>query len=144
MQAGQPRKPWRKMACYSHPALVPFIISPQIQVALGIWLFVTKAVPEVGGQGRQELWNSQELGSMFPLEGACTGHLCVHHTTYFSLALQGLVRERIFHTVEFCTIVIGKMRSQKTTSLRENMFIYLFNIYLHKYASRTYEVPNTS
>ena len=68
----------------------------------------------------------------------------VHHTTYFSLALQGLVRERIFHTVEFCTIVIGKMRSQKTTSLHGNMFIYLFNIYLHKYASRTYKVPNTS
>lgn len=81
---------------------------------------------------------------MFPLEGAGTGNLCVHHMTYSSSALQGLVRESIFHTVEFYAIVIGKKRSQKTTSLHGNMFSYLFNIYLYKYASRTYEVPNTS
>ena len=50
---------------------------------------------------------------MFPLKGACTGHLCVNHMTYFSSALQGLVREKIFHTVEFYAIVIGvEMLSQ--------------------------------
>ena len=85
----------------------------------------------MGGQGRHELWYSQELGSMFPLKGACTGHLCVHHMTYFSSALQGLVREKIFHTVEFYAFVIGKMRSQKTTSLHGNMFSYSIFIYIN-------------
>lgn len=100
----------------------------------GNWLFVTKAVPEVGwGRGDRSCGTLRSWANRTFWKALSTAHLCVHHTTYFSSALQGLVRERIFHTVEFGTIVIGKMRSQKTTLLHRKYVYFIYSIFICYY-----------
>lgn len=141
MQAGQPRKPGGRW----HVA-VTWLGSYNQSLDTGCpgeWL-CNKGCPQVGGQGRQNMVLSRSWAAC-SLEGACGASLCPSaQLILLSSAGPGFRREIFTVELIFTIVMIGKMRSTENHFITWKYVHFIYSIFIYKYASRTYEVPNTS